>query len=103
MKIRFVHGRLNHRLEVACRKTIQQLCPDACAKPEDAEGCGGTVLNCLTQKAANITNPSCQRVHSSAPWPSMRGPMSAASQSPSLHSAVLVSRTPRSSASTAGS
>ena len=59
--------RLNHRLERACRKTIQKLCPDACAKPEDAEGCGGMVLNCLVEKVADITMPACQRVRRSPP------------------------------------
>lgn len=61
--------RLNHRLERACRKTIQKLCPDACAKPEDAEGCGGTVLNCLVEKVANISQPACQRVRCSSTPP----------------------------------
>jgi hypothetical protein len=47
---------------VACHKTIQELCLDACDNQKDPEGCGGTVLNCLVQNLGNITNPRCQRV-----------------------------------------
>ena len=54
--------RLDSRLEVQCRDTIKELCPGVrCA--EDAP-CGGTMLRCLTDRLANVTDGGCRQVRS---------------------------------------
>eukprot|EP00884_Botryococcus_braunii_P022595 jgi/Botrbrau1/9019/Bobra.0148s0119.1 len=52
--------RLNHRLSVACKDTIDVNCSDLCPFSE-GEVCGGRVLRCLTDIQENITNADCKK------------------------------------------
>lgn len=40
--------RLNYRLARACKQDIDRLCPNACGALERKTGCGGSVLQCLS-------------------------------------------------------
>ena len=56
--------RLNYRLNKACDLEIDRLCADVCS-PFSGQACEGTVIQCLTQKAENITDQvqSTQLIH----------------------------------------
>ena len=56
--------RLNWRLKRACAADIEQLCAGQCPANSSAP-CGGLVLQCLTERADNITAKECQEVR---PW-----------------------------------
>ena len=47
--------RLNYRLNKACDLEIDRLCADVCS-PFSGQACEGTVIQCLTQKAENVTD-----------------------------------------------
>lgn len=51
---------MNHRLNLACSKVIDQNCADACPTFED-DVCGGRVLRCLTDIQENITDADCKK------------------------------------------
>lgn len=52
--------RLNYRLNKACDLEIDRLCADVCS-PFSGQACEGTVIQCLTQKAENITDQACKK------------------------------------------
>lgn len=52
--------RLNYRLNKACDLEIDRLCADVCS-PFSGQACEGTVIQCLTQKADNITDQACKK------------------------------------------
>jgi Golgi apparatus protein 1 len=47
--------RLNYRLNKACDLEIDRLCADVCG-PFSGQACEGSVIQCLTQKADNVTD-----------------------------------------------
>jgi len=51
--------RLNYRLNKACDLEIDRLCADVCS-PFQGQACGGTVLQCLSDKKENITDTACK-------------------------------------------
>lgn len=51
--------RLNWRLNSACTSDIKRLCGGLC-DTNSGQPCGGVVLQCLQDKADNLTNPACQ-------------------------------------------
>lgn len=53
--------RLNWRLKRACEADIGRLCAGLCPAGGSAP-CGGLVLQCLTERADNVTSPECQEV-----------------------------------------
>jgi len=52
--------RLNYRLNKACDLEIDRLCADVCS-PFSGQACEGTVIQCLTQKAENVTDQACKK------------------------------------------
>jgi Golgi apparatus protein 1 len=53
--------RLNYRLSTACHDTITENCADACNSNSIEQPCGGTVLQCLSDKMEEITSEDCKK------------------------------------------
>ena len=53
--------RLNYRLSTACHETITEKCANACSSVSIEQPCGGTVLQCLSDKIEEITSEDCKK------------------------------------------
>ena len=56
-----LHCRLNYRLSTACHETITEKCANACSSVSIEQPCGGTVLQCLSDKIEEITSEDCKK------------------------------------------
>lgn len=53
--------RLNYRLSTACHETIMEKCANACSSVSIEQPCGGTVLQCLSDKIDEIGSEDCKK------------------------------------------